>query len=110
MGEGRGKYQTQVGSLLSELFPGDIICEEFPCVGDNLTLDFFIPRKMIAVEVQGRQHKQFVEFFHRDKDGFLGQLKRDKRKSAWCQLNNIRLVKIDTGESKENIINLLLDE
>ncbi|MHA2063173.1 MAG: hypothetical protein ACXABY_02210 [Candidatus Thorarchaeota archaeon] len=109
VGEGRGKFQSEVGNILSELFPGDVICEEFPCSGENLTLDFFVPRKKIAVEVQGRQHHQYVEFFHGDKAGFERQQKRDGRKHNWCELNNIRLVKIDTGQSRENVIKLLLD-
>ena len=109
IGEGRGKFQSEVGNILSEVFPGDVICEEFPCSGENLTLDFFVPRKKIAIEVQGRQHHQYVEFFHGDKTGFERQQKRDSRKDKWCGLNNIRLVKIDTGQSRENVIKLLLD-
>lgn len=109
IGEGRGKFQTMVGDILSEIYPGDVICEEFPCVGDNLSLDFFIPRKKIAVEVQGRQHYKFIEFFHGDKAGFQRQKRRDVRKESWCEINNIRLVKIDTKEKKENIINIVLD-
>lgn len=109
-GEGRGKYQTKVGNILAEIYPGDIICEEFPCVGEGLQLDFFIPRKKVAVEVQGRQHNKFIEFFHVDADGFKAQCARDLRKAEWCELNKIRLVKIDVGEHRENIINLVLDE
>ena len=108
-GEGRGKFQSEVGNILSEIFPGDVICEEFPCSGENLSLDYFVPRKKVAVEVQGRQHYQFVEFFHGDKDGFEKQQKRDTRKEEWCKLNGIRLVKIDTGEKRDNVIKLLLD-
>jgi len=109
LGEGRGKFQTEVGDVLAELYPGDVICEEFPCSGENLTLDFFVPRKKVAGEVQGRQHRQFVQFFHGDKDGFERQQKRDSRKDEWCELNNIRLVKIDTGTKRENVKKLLLD-
>jgi len=109
MGEGRGKFQSEVGDILSELYPGDVICEEFPCSGENLALDFFVPRKKVAVEVQGRQHHQFVEFFHGDKAGFDKQKARDRRKQEWCEINGIRLVKIDTGEDREKIIKLILD-
>ena len=108
-GEGRGKFQSLVGDLLAEIYPRDVICEEFPCSGDNLALDFFVPRKKIAIEVQGRQHGQFVEFFHGDKEGFDKQKKRDSRKEEWCRINKIRLIKINTGEKKENIIKLVLD-
>lgn len=110
MGEGRGKFQSKVGDILAEIYPGDIICEEFPCVGEGLQLDFFLPRKKVAVEVQGTQHTKFVEFFHFDADGFKAQRARDLRKQEWCELNKIRLVKIDVGEKKEKIISLVLDE
>ena len=109
-GEGRGKFQTQVGAIIAEMYPSDYILEEFPCVGEGLHLDFFIPRKKIAVEVQGRQHTQFVEFFHGSADGFKAQRARDQRKQEWCELNKIRLVKIDVGEKRKNIISLVLDE
>jgi len=109
VGEGRGKFQSLVGDILAELYPNDVICEEFPCSGDNLALDFFLPRKNIAVEVQGRQHHEFVAFFHGDKEGFTRQRGRDSRKSEWCDINGIRLIKIDTGEERENIIKLILD-
>jgi hypothetical protein len=109
VGEGRGKFQSKVGDILAELYPGDVICEEFPCSGDNLALDFFVPRKNIAIEVQGRQHREFVAFFHGDRTGFIRQKQRDSRKSEWCKINGIRLVKIDTGTEEEKIIKLLLD-
>lgn len=109
IGEGRGKFQSLVGDVVAELYPGDTICEEFPCSGENLTLDFFVPRKKMAIEVQGRQHHQFVAFFHGTKSGFEEQKKRDMRKEEWCEINGIRLIKIDTGEDKEKIIKLILD-
>lgn len=110
LGEGKGKFQSKIGSLLNDIYPGDIICEEFPCVGEGLQLDFFIPRKKVAVEVQGRQHNEFVEFFHGTAEGFKAQKARDSRKEEWCELNGIRLVKIEWGAKTNNIISLVLDE
>ena len=109
MGEGKGKFQSQVGDILSEVYPSDVICEEFPCSGEGLHLDFFVPRKKVAIEVQGRQHHEFVEFFHRTRAGFLKQKECDARKAEWCELNKIQLIKIDTGEKRENILKVLLD-
>ena len=103
IGEGRGKFQSKVGVMLAELFKGSHILEEFPCVGDGLHLDFFVPTKRLAVEVQGTQHTKFNKFFHQDKAAFVRQKMNDKRKVLWCELNEIRLVKIAWGESDENI-------
>lgn len=108
-GEGRGKFQSFVGEIVRRLYPLDILCEEFPCYGEGLKLDFFLPRKMIAIEVQGRQHYEFIKHFHGTRDGFVRQKQRDSRKARWCELNNIKLIKIPTGEPEENIKSLILD-
>lgn len=106
-GEGKGKFQSEVGEILAERWPTTIILEEFPCKGEGLTLDFFLPRRKIAVEVQGTQHSVFNPFFHADKAAFLASKMRDKRKVKWCEVNDILLLKIEWGESKENILNML---
>jgi hypothetical protein len=103
MGEGRGKFQSQVGDILEEVFPDDFVLEEFPCAGEGLHLDFFLPRRKLAVEVQGEQHYKFNAFFHKSKADFVAQKNRDKRKENWCEINSIRLVKIRWGEKEENI-------
>jgi hypothetical protein len=103
IGSGRGKFQSQVGEILQDLFAGYYVLEEFPCLGDGLYLDFFIPAKGLAVEVQGAQHHKFNPFFHKDKAAFVRQVENDKRKAQWCEINEIRLVKINWGESEENI-------
>lgn len=102
-GEGRGKFQSEVGDIIQDMYPGDHVLEEFPCVGERLFLDFFLPRKMLAIEIQGRQHHEYVDFFHGTKAGFKAQQARDSRKEEWCRINNIRLIKIDTGASEEKI-------
>ena len=106
-GQGRGKFQTQVGDILGQAFPGHFILEEFPCAGERLFLDFFLPSKKLAVEVQGQQHHKFNSFFHEDKAAFIRQKVNDKRKEEWCQINGIRLVKIDYGEKEEKILSAL---
>ncbi len=107
IGEGRGIFQSEVGEILAERWPHDIILEEFPCKGEGLALDFFLPRRKIAVEVQGTQHSTFNPFFHADKAAFLASKMRDKRKAKWCEVNDILLLKIEWGEDKENILNML---
>jgi len=109
VGEGRGKFQSKVGIIIAQLFYGYHVLEEFPCFGEGLQLDFFLPTKKLAVEVQGQQHFKFNSFFHKDKAAFLRQLSNDKRKVLWCEANKICLVKINWGESEENIKKLLLD-
>lgn len=108
-GEGRGKYQSEVGSILEEAFPGCHILEEFPCKGEGLFLDFFIPRKRIAVEVQGDQHYKFNKFFHEDKKAFAQQRMRDARKARWCEINKIKLVIVKYKSNREKVLGALVD-
>ncbi len=107
VGAGRGLFQSKVGKILEELYPGDIVLEEFPCQGEGLYLDFFLPRSRIAVEVQGEQHYKFIAFFHKTKAHFISQQMRDARKANWCELNEINLIKIRWGTKEENVKNIL---
>jgi len=93
-GSSRSKFQIEVKQFLKNYWESNIVFEEFPIVGTRLTLDFYNANKRIAIEVQGRQHTQYVEFFHQNRMNFLHQLKRDQIKEKFCGLNNITLVTI----------------
>jgi len=101
--QGRGLYQSQVGKWLSEVYNLDYILEEFPCFGEGLFLDFFLPRRKIAVEVHGSQHFKYNKFFHATRADFIKQQKNDVRKQKWCELNDITLVVITHGEEEEKV-------
>jgi hypothetical protein len=102
-GDGRGIYQSFVGEILAKEFPGEHVLEEFPCVGESGFLDFFLPSRMIAVEVHGTQHYTYNKYFHASRAAFIEQQKRDKRKAQWCEINNIKLIIIDYEEPEENV-------
>jgi very-short-patch-repair endonuclease len=104
--DSRSKFQTSVKKFVKKYWFGNIVFEEFPIVGTRLTLDFYNANKKIAIEVQGRQHTQYVEFFHQDRINYLHQLKRDQAKEKFCELNNIKLVTI----YENDIINTYLFE
>lgn len=93
-GASRSKFQQEVKQFLRKHWLQNIVFEEFPIVGTRLTLDFYNANKKIAIEVQGRQHTSYVEFFHQNRMNFLHQLKRDKNKERFCELNEITLVTI----------------
>lgn len=92
--DSRSKFQTEVKKFLCKYWLNNIVFEEFPIVGTRLTLDFYNANKKIAIEVQGRQHTGYVEFFHQNRINFLQQLNRDKKKERFCELNKITLVTI----------------
>lgn len=87
--------------LIKQLYGVTPVCEELQIPGTLLRLDFYICHHKIAVEVQGDQHEEFNEHFHRTRSGFKKALARDSSKDKWCQINNIQLVKLYDGESEE---------
>lgn len=89
-----------VRDLLSELFPWYKIFSEYFCWYKNTKLffDFYIKDLNLLIEVQGRQHYEFVEHFHGDRKGFLESKKRDNLKREYCQENSLTLIEIKYNE------------
>lgn len=71
---------------------------------DGLELDFFIEDLNIAAEVQGAQHYQFVEYFHKSQDDFEKQKDRDAKKVLICRERKIKLVEIFTEKDADLFI------
>ena len=65
-------------------------------------LDFYLINKQIAIECQGIQHFEPIEFFGGVK-GFNENLRRDKIKKEWCEKNNIKLIYYSNEEKYCNI-------
>lgn len=93
-GFSRSKFQKRIRDKLIEKYKQNIIFEEVYIKGEKFYLDFFIPEKGIVIEVNGRQHKQQVKFFHKTKIAFHKQLDTDRRKREFCELNNFKLIEI----------------
>ena len=66
--------------------------------GTRLFFDFFIKELWVAIEVQGRQHNEFVQHFHGDRDGFIKSKRRDNLKKEYCESAEIDLVAINYDE------------
>lgn len=90
----RSKFQTKVKEILYNKWFGDLVYEELRIAGTSLSLDFYNASKKIAIEVQGAQHLKFTSMFHKTKNDFLRQLKRDEKKLNFCRLNNIVLLEV----------------
>lgn len=102
-GECKSKLQWGVSVIIDELYPYEAILEEFFVPGDSLYIDFFLPRKRLAVEVHGRQHYEYSEFFHGSKKKFKQSQERDSRKKHWCELNGIKLIEIAYDDKEDSI-------
>ena len=93
--DSRSKFQYRVKRFLEKYWKNHIVFEEFPIVGTKMSLDFYNANKKIAVEVQGRQHTNYVPHFHGNhKINYINQLKRDQDKSRFCEINDITLIEI----------------
>ena len=60
----------------------------------RLELDCYNPELAIAVEYNGRQHYEFVPFFHRTRDAFYNQKYRDEIKRIKCRENGVTLIEV----------------
>jgi hypothetical protein len=98
----RSNIQYECGQIIKSFFGFDCILEDVPVPDHNFYLDFFLPNRKLAFEVQGRQHDEFVPFFHKNKKGFQQAQQRDSDKAKWCRVNNIELFSVhSTAELKE---------
>ena len=101
----RSSLHLKARKLLDEIFPHDRILEELSLIGTRtnrrrgtLRADFFIPNRMLLVEVHGEQHHKFNNFFFADKLSFYKAKARDSEKREWCEINNIKLVEFNYNE------------
>lgn len=94
---------------LRDLFPRSIILEEVSLPGTRtvtrysiLYADFFIPDRLLVVEVHGEQHYTYNDFYHKNKREFYKAKARDRDKIEWCQINNIDIAVLDSRENKDD--------
>lgn len=78
-----------VVSLVRKVFKYNIILEEWHVnyKGQRLFFDVFIKDLGVLIEIQGRQHFEFVKHFHGSREGFLEQKKRDNFKLEYVEEN-----------------------
>lgn len=83
----------------------------------NMYLDFFLPEYNIAIECQGIQHFQPIDFFGGEK-AYNELAERDKHKRFLCEQHNIKIVyysdlKIDypyeVVEGRSNLLSMILN-
>lgn len=89
-------------TLLKELFPTDQILEEVVLPGTGkpgLRGDFYLPLRRLMVEPGGKQHEQFVRYFHKNQANFYKGKKRDNAKEEWCEINGIKLIVLSDEET-----------
>ena len=91
----RSKFQFRVKQLLRPFWQNQIVYEEFPVYGSLMRVDILNATKRIAIEVNGRQHSEFVPFFHKSRSEYLKSIKRDHQKTEWLEKNNFKLLEVE---------------
>lgn len=59
----------------------------------NLPFDFYLPESNVCIEYDGIQHFKPISLFG-GIEGFVKTKVRDVKKNEYCELNNIKLIRI----------------
>jgi hypothetical protein len=83
-----------------------------PVTGNNfnLELDCYDESLKLAVEYNGRQHYDFIPYFHKNNDRFLNQKYRDDMKRRMCKDMGITLIEVPFTVDVKEIENFLVNE
>lgn len=76
----------------------------------NLELDCYSPSLKIGCEYNGRQHYEFIPYFHKNKEAFQNQKYRDYMKRDLCAKNGIKLIEVPYTIKQGDIETFLLNE
>jgi hypothetical protein len=60
--------------------------------GHQLELDCYNDELKIAVEYNGKQHYEFIPYFHSNKEAFQNMKYRDYMKQKLCSENGVKLI------------------
>jgi hypothetical protein len=75
----------------------------------NLELDCYDDELKIGLEYNGRQHYEYIPFFHRTKDQFTMQKYRDDMKRRMCKDEGILLIEVPHTINVVNIESFVTD-
>jgi len=98
----RSGAQYKLGNLLAKIYGRNNLFEDYPLPNcGNLSWDFWIPHQRMAFEFHGRQHFEYVKFFHTTKAGFNRQKSADDKKQKIADLNNVTLIVLQEDDFTE---------
>lgn len=88
--------------ILKEIFPLELILEEVFLPGcGSLYADFYLPSRKIMIEVNGEQHYKFNSHFFSSSLDWRKSLGKDRKKSNWCEINDIKLLILAYNEDED---------
>lgn len=83
--------QAAIVQIIQKILPNEKIEYEL-YLGEKLYLDIYIPTYKVGIEYHGRQHYEWVPFFHPTEADFLLAQRRDMRKEEVCAEKGISLI------------------
>lgn len=102
----KSRLQYECGRILKKHFGMSPLLEEVSVPNHRFYLDFFLPNQKIVVEVHGRQHDEFVPFFHKTKADFKEHQNRDERKKLWCEINDFSFYEVRSPEELKKLLGI----
>lgn len=109
------KYANFVLELISKELNSRIIYEcEFdwlinPKTNKKLRVDGFCSKYNLAIEIDGKQHKEMIPYIQKNKNNFLKALDRDLIKESLIKKNNFKLLRISYNTKPSKIISMLYE-
>jgi hypothetical protein len=98
------KIATDVIKHIKRLFPHETYKEEHyvSYKGTKLFFDLYIKSLGVLIEIQGRQHFEYVAHFHDTIQNFYNQRTRDNLKIEYCDEQGLTLVYFYDKKDKIN--------
>lgn len=78
--------------------------------GHNLEIDIFNDELKLGIEYNGRQHYDYLPYFHKDYNTFLKQKYRDELKTKRCLQHGVQLIVVPYTIKHKEIETFLLRE
>lgn len=103
--------QSAIVEVLRKILPNEKIDFEYH-VGEQLRLDILVPNYNIGIEYHGRQHYEWVSFFHETQADFDLAVERDLRKIEKCKELGITLVVFRYNDplDEDSVFNRILSQ
>jgi very-short-patch-repair endonuclease len=80
------------------------------CISSSrLRFDFYLPDYNICIEFDGPQHFKPIDFFGGEEEFNKTKL-RDSIKNQWCEVNRIKLLRLNYLQSKDHVEDVLTEE
>lgn len=76
----------------------------------NLEIDCYNDDLKLGIEYSGKQHYEYVPYFHKNREAFLNQKYRDEIKRSKCRDNGVILIEVPYTVKIHDIYNFLRKE